>query len=112
MSEPIKYGYRALGGTFVVILMIIFGTIALAILAIGIILVGFSWLPYLSPEILEIYRILFFGVRITDPAYAFLLKSRAGMYTRPDIVCLKGDVNQQLHIYILIFQISQIFGLF
>jgi hypothetical protein len=79
MSEPIKYGYRALGGTFLVIAVIIFGAIALALLAFGIILVGFSWLPYVSPEILQAIRILFLGARITDPSYAFLLFFISGL---------------------------------
>lgn len=79
MSEPIKYGYRGLGGTFLVILIIICGTIALVLLVIGILLVGFSWLPYTYPELLEIFRLSFLGNRIDEPPEAFLLLLMSGL---------------------------------
>ncbi|MHA2245494.1 MAG: hypothetical protein ACXADY_11055 [Candidatus Hodarchaeales archaeon] len=79
MSEPIKYGYRALGGTFVVILIIISGTIALVFLVAGLVLAGFSWLPYTSPELLETYTITFLKARIIDPSQAFLLFFTSGL---------------------------------
>jgi len=79
MSEPIKYGYRALGGTVQVILIIISGTIALVLLAVGVALAGLSWLPYVYPDILETFRITFLGARIIDPSDAFLLFFISGL---------------------------------
>ena len=79
MSEPIKYGYRALGGVFLVILFIICGTIALTLLVIGIFLAGLSWVPYFYPEILETFRISFLGEQIIDPTPAFLLFLVSGL---------------------------------
>lgn len=79
MSEPIKYGYRAFGGVVLVILIIICGTMALAFLVAGIVLAGFSWLPYLYPELLVTLDIEFLGTRILDPSYAFLLFFISGL---------------------------------
>ena len=64
-----KYGYQALVGIFIIIC----GPIALALLVAGITLAGFSWLPYISPEFLETYRISFLGEQLTNPFHAFLL---------------------------------------
>ena len=79
MSKQKKYRYRALGGAFVVIPIIICGTIALAFLVAGLTLAGLSWLPYIDPEILETYRISFLGTRIIDPSHAFLLFFVSGL---------------------------------
>jgi hypothetical protein len=79
MSEPIKISYRAFGGTLLFIFMVICGTIALAFLAAGLALIILSWLPYVSPEILETYRITFLGARIINPANAFLLFFISGL---------------------------------
>jgi hypothetical protein len=79
MSEPIKYGYRALGGTILVILIIICGAIALALLILGIFFVGISWVPYVEPRFLEAYRLSFLGIRIDDPPEAFLLLLMSGL---------------------------------
>ncbi|MFX0015707.1 MAG: hypothetical protein ACFFB2_12295 [Promethearchaeota archaeon] len=80
MSEPIKLGYRALGGTLLVILIIICGTIAIAFLIAGIALMAYiSWLPYIDPSFLQTIRISFLGERILDPSYAFLLFFISGL---------------------------------
>ncbi|MFX0125519.1 MAG: hypothetical protein ACFFAE_17995 [Candidatus Hodarchaeota archaeon] len=92
MSEPIKYGYRALGGAFLVILIIISGTIALTLLVAGVVLAGFSWLPYTYPEFLEEIRISFLGARITDPSYAFLLFLVSGLTLAAVGIILLGFV--------------------
>ncbi len=78
MSEPKKYGYGVLG-ILVGILILICGTIALALFVAGVALAGFSWLIFISPEFLETYRISFLGERITDPSYAFLLFFISGL---------------------------------
>ena len=79
MRELIKHGYRVLGGASLVIFIIICGTIALASLAAGLALAGLSWLTFVSPEVLETYRITFLGERIIDPSHAFLLFFISGL---------------------------------
>ena len=92
MSEPIKYGYRALGGAFLVILFIICGSIALICLVGGIALTGLSWSPYVYPELLDMLRISFLGERILDPSTAFLLFFLSGLTLTAVGIILLGFV--------------------
>ncbi|MFX0015706.1 MAG: hypothetical protein ACFFB2_12290 [Promethearchaeota archaeon] len=79
MNESIKFLYRALGGTLLIILIIICGIIALAFLVAGVALAGLSWLLFISPDILKTYRISFLGERVVDPFQAFLLFLLSGL---------------------------------